>query len=133
MGNRGRRDRNLVKISKFLSLVLRHKPASFGLSLDQYGWASVDQLLAETNGAGVSLRKELLRQVVTQTDKQRFGFSDGVFRIRATYGRSVAVDPELQPVMSLEILFHGTATRFMDSIKKPPRDTSLCSPIAEPG
>jgi putative RNA 2'-phosphotransferase len=116
MSNRGRR--NLVKISKFLSLVLRHKPARFGLSLDQHGWTSVDALLAAANRAGVSLTRELLRQVLRQSEKQRFAFSDDGLRVRATYGHSVAVDLGLEPVMPPEILFHGTAMRFIESIKE---------------
>ena len=117
MGNTARRDRNLVKISKFLSLLLRHKPARLGLSLDQHGWTSVHELLAAANRASVSLTRELLRQVVRQNDKQRFAFSDDGLRIRGTYGHSVAVDLELEPVMSPEILFHGTATRFIAGIE----------------
>lgn len=118
MDRRVKRDRSHVRISKFLSLVLRHKTESFGLSLDQHGWISVDKLLAEANRAGVSLSKELLVQVVRHNDKQRFAFSDDGLRVRATYGHSVAVDLGLQPVVPPEILFHGTATRFINSIKK---------------
>ena len=63
MDDKGKKDRDLIRISKFLSLVLRHKPERFGLSLDKHGWARVDQLLAAANRAGVSLSEERLQQV----------------------------------------------------------------------
>ena len=69
--------KKLVRISKFLSLMLRHKPETIGLSLNQGGWAQVDKLLVKANQAGVSLNEGLLRQVVEQNDKQRFSFSEG--------------------------------------------------------
>lgn len=111
-------ERNLVKISKFLTLVLRHKPERFGLSLDQQGWARVDQLVAAANRAGVSLNKERLQEVVRRSDKQRFALSGDGCRIRANYGHSVSVDLGLQPVKPPDVLFHGTAARFTEAIKK---------------
>jgi len=118
MDDRGKQDSDFIRISKFLSLVLRHKPERFGLSLDQHGWARVDQLLAAANRAGVSVNKERLQQVVRRNDKQRFALSRGGCRIRANYGHSVSVDLGLQPVKPPDILFHGTATRFTEAIKK---------------
>jgi putative RNA 2'-phosphotransferase len=118
MDDRGKKDRALIRVSKFLSLVLRHKPERFGLSLDKHGWARVDQLLAAANRAGVSLNEERLQQVVRQSDKQRFALSRDGCSIRANYGHSVSVDLELQPVKPPDVLFHGTATRFTEGIKK---------------
>jgi putative RNA 2'-phosphotransferase len=118
MRTRANRDKNLVKISKFLSLVLRHKPEHFGVSLDHNGWINVDALLAAANRVGVTLNKVLLQRVVKESDKQRFALSDDGLRIRANYGQSVAVDLGLEAVTPPEILFHGTATRFFESIKK---------------
>lgn len=111
-------DKQLVKISKFLSLVLRHKPETIGLSLDHGGWARVEALLAAAKQAGVPLNREVLRQVVAQNDKQRFAFSEDHLMIRASQGHSIPVDLGLEPLIPPEFLFHGTATRFIPSIRQ---------------
>jgi putative RNA 2'-phosphotransferase len=111
-------DKKLIKISKFLSLVLRHKPETIGLSLDQGGWAQVNELLSAAKRAGVPLNEEILRQVVEQNDKQRFTFSEDHWKIRANQGHSIAVDLGLEPLIPPELLFHGTAIRFIESIKQ---------------
>jgi putative RNA 2'-phosphotransferase len=109
---------NLVKISKFLSLVLRHKPDEIGLTLDENGWADVEDLLARANRAGVPLTRPLLKQVVETNDKKRFAFNADESRLRASQGHSVAVDLGLTPQPPPEVLYHGTATRFIGSIRK---------------
>ena len=74
---------DIVKVSKFLSLVLRHTPEEIGLTLDAHGWAEVDQLLRLANHRGHRLTRPLLERVVAENDKQRFAFSDDGQRIRA--------------------------------------------------
>ena len=37
---------DLTKISKYISLILRHKPDVIGIQLDTNGWANVEELLA---------------------------------------------------------------------------------------
>jgi putative RNA 2'-phosphotransferase len=108
---------NLVRLSKFLSLVLRHKPETIGLFLDSQGWARVDELLTKARAAGVPLTEELLREVVEQNDKQRFALSDDGTRIRANQGHSINIDLGLEPLTPPQFLYHGTATRFLDLIK----------------
>ncbi len=105
-----------VKISKFLSLILRHAPESIGLCLDAKGWVVVDDLLsaAEAHGRGIS--RDRLDEVVFSNDKQRFVFSPDGLRIRANQGHSVNIDLELTSVAPPPMLFHGTATRFLPSI-----------------
>lgn len=110
--------KNLVKISKFLSLVLRHKPSTIDLILDAGGWAQVDKLLAAAKKAGVPLNRDILRQVVEQNDKQRFSLSEDGSRIRANQGHSIPVDLDLESLIPPGYLFHGTATRFLKSIRK---------------
>ncbi|MFO0812777.1 MAG: RNA 2'-phosphotransferase [Gemmatales bacterium] len=100
--------------SKFLSLVLRHHPEVIGLQLDEQGWASVAELLSKTEDRG--LTQELLQRVVAENDKKRFSFSADGLRIRANQGHSLEVDLQLEPVIPPEVLFHGTATRFLESI-----------------
>jgi putative RNA 2'-phosphotransferase len=110
-------DRSLVRASKWMSLVLRHRPTDFGVALDGAGWAGVDDLLAAAARAGVPLDDATLRRVVTENDKRRFALSDDGARIRASQGHSVGVELGLDPVEPPVVLFHGTATRFADSIR----------------
>lgn len=106
-----------VRVSKFLSLVLRHEPAKAGLVLDSAGWVDVDALLRGCAAAGVPVTREELNQVVAENDKQRFAFSPDQKRIRANQGHSVAVELDLAPSVPPALLYHGTADRFLDSIK----------------
>lgn len=107
----------MVEMSKFLSLVLRHAPETIGLSLDGAGWAKIDALLQRANASGITLDREVLNQIVASSDKQRFAFSDDGERIRANQGHSVQVDLELPPRVPPNCLFHGTASRFLESIR----------------
>lgn len=111
-------NRKLVKVSKFLSLVLRHKPEKIRLSIDRKGWAEVDELVRKASEVGFSLSDQLLQHVVEHSDKQRFSFSEDRLRIRANYGHSIPVDHDLPPSVPPEFLFHGTATRSVRSIKR---------------
>ena len=44
----GRSDRN-KSTSKFISLILRHKPETIGITLDEHGWADVRELIDGIN------------------------------------------------------------------------------------
>jgi putative RNA 2'-phosphotransferase len=110
-------DASLVRLSKFLSKVLRHAPESVGLRLDDAGWVDVDDLLAAAARACVSLDRPTLERVVAENDKKRFALSDDGVRIRASQGHSVAVELGLTPVEPPPLLFHGTADRNVDSIR----------------
>ncbi len=107
----------LVRVSKFLSLVLRHQPERIGLSLDRNGWADVGELMTKAELAGVKIGPELLKAVVAENDKKRFAFNEDNTKIRASQGHSISVDLELTAVQPPEVLYHGTATRFVESIK----------------
>ena len=107
-----------VTISKFLSLVLRHKPETIGLGLDTGGWAAIDELLAAAEAHGRKISRELLDHVVFTNDKQRFAFSADGLKIRANQGHSIGIDLGLEPVAPPATLFHGTATRFMAAIRR---------------
>lgn len=103
--------------SKFLSLVLRHEPSAAHVTLDCAGWVQVDALLAGCAKAGRRLSRADLEQIVAENSKKRFEFSTDGLRIRASQGHSVEVDLEYAPQEPPELLYHGTATRFVDSIK----------------
>ena len=92
-------DRDLISISKFLSLVLRHRPEKIGIRLDDEGWVQIDTLLAAANRSGRKLTRPRLERVVRENDKQRFVISVDGKRIRANQGHSVAVNLGLQPVI----------------------------------
>ena len=103
-------------ISKFLSHVLRHAPDTIGLTLDESGWADIDELL-RLAPASLALNRGLLERVVRESDKQRFRISDDGARIRANQGHSIEVDLRLEPREPPEQLFHGTATSSLDAIR----------------
>jgi putative RNA 2'-phosphotransferase len=113
-------DRELVQVSKFLSLLLRHRPQTVGLVLDEQGWVDVNTLLEAIARSGRGkLDRVTLERVVAQNDKQRFAFSDDGLRIRASQGHSLReVDLALEPQDPPERLFAGTATRFLESIRQ---------------
>jgi len=110
--------KQLEHASKFLSLVLRHKPDAIGLTLDSEGWADLDSLISLANANGQALSHELVFEIVARSDKQRFALNSERTRIRANQGHSVQIDLNLQPQTPPAQLFHGTATRFADSIRK---------------
>ncbi len=110
------RDR-FTRISKFLSYVLRHRPQAIGLALDAQGWASIDELIEKARPQ-MALNRELIEQVVSTNDKQRFALSEDGTHIRASQGHSLDVDIGLEPCVPPALLYHGTATRFMDSINR---------------
>lgn len=101
--------------SKFISLILRHKPETIGITLDEHGWANVDELIA-----GVSKTHPLdmtgLERIVAEDEKQRYSFNEDKTLIRANQGHSIPVDVELEKVEPPEILYHGTGEKFVASI-----------------
>lgn len=111
-------EKQAIQISKFLSLVLRHQPELIGLSLDEAGWASVDELLAACRVHGKTISLEQLQEVVATNDKKRFSFNEDGSLIRANQGHSVEVELGYEAAMPPARLFHGTAERFLASIKE---------------
>lgn len=111
-------DNRAVRISKFLSLVLRHRPEKIGLRLSDSGWASVEQLIDASRRRGVEFTLKELQNIVASNDKKRFSLSEDGLRIRANQGHSVEVDLGYAPNIPAEILYHGTADRFLASIKQ---------------
>lgn len=117
MGNLN--DQQRIKISRFLSLVLRHRPAEVGLRLDAEGWLWIDELIAGAQRRGMSLDRQILEEVVATNNKQRFTISPDGQRIRANQGHSVTgIDLNLTPLEPPAELFHGTIERFLASIRE---------------
>ena len=105
------------QISKFLSLVLRHEPQAAGITLDEHGWADVDDLLAGVSKK-MPIDRNVLEQIVAEDNKQRYAFDETKTKIRANQGHSIQVDVQLQACIPPNPLYHGTAVRFVQSIAK---------------
>lgn len=107
----------LERTSKFLSYVLRHCPEDIGVFLDPDGWASISELINKAKSQ-IVLSEALIKKVVETSSKQRFKISDDGQKIRANQGHSVEVDLKLIQSEPPAELFHGTATRFLNSINQ---------------
>ena len=101
-----------------MSLILRHNPSIIGLKLDVNGWANVDELIAKCAAKGKRFGIEDLKYVVANCEKQRYTFNKDCTKVRANQGHSINVNLELEPQKPPEMLFHGTASRNVDSILK---------------
>lgn len=105
------------EVSKFISLILRHKPETIGISMDEHGWANVDELLAGIQKS-FDITPEMLDEIVRTDSKQRYAFNEDKSLIRANQGHSIPVDVELEEKEPPEFLWHGTGKKYVDSIDK---------------
>lgn len=108
----------LDDLSKYISRLLRHKPGDAGIELDEHGWANVEELLAGMNATGRKIDRETLMEIVRTDKKQRYSFNEDGTLIRANQGHSIPVDVELAQQEPPEYLYHGTADRFLESIRE---------------
>ncbi len=106
---------NEKNLSKFISLILRHKPDEIGIVLDEHGWANVSEFL-EGISKTQPIDMTLLEKIVTEDEKQRYSFNGDKTLIRANQGHSIPVDVELEEMIPPEFLFHGTGEKFVESI-----------------
>lgn len=111
-------EKNNSKISRILSLVLRHKPEELGIELDKNGWTDVSTLMQKLRHRGYVINRESLKDIVATNDKKRFTFDTTNNRIRANQGHSVDVDLELVSEAPPSILYHGTGSKSLESIMK---------------
>ena len=106
---------SLQDTSKYISLILRHKPETIGISLDEHGWANVDEMIA-----GISktheINRVILEEIVRTDNKQRYSFNEDKTLIRANQGHSIPVDVELEEIEPPEYLYHGTGEKYRESI-----------------
>ncbi|SFG78992.1 RNA 2'-phosphotransferase [Oribacterium sp. WCC10] len=108
-------DKKEKELSKFLSLILRHKPETIGISLDEHGWADVGKLIAGI-GKTHKFDKEMLEKIVAEDEKKRYSFNEDKTLIRANQGHSINVDVELIKTIPPEILWYGTGEKYVESI-----------------
>ena len=106
---------SLKNISKYLSLILRHKPEVIGISLDEHGWTNVEELIAGI-AKDYDFNMELLEEIVRSDEKQRYSFNEDKTLIRANQGHSVPVDVELVEQIPPDILWHGTGEKYVSAI-----------------
>jgi putative RNA 2'-phosphotransferase len=108
-------ERRTVKVSKYLSKHLRHRPERIGLTLDAGGWVRIDTLIAAAAAHHFPFSREELDHVVAANDKQRFAIEGD--RIRASQGHTVEVDLGLEPAVPPPYLYHGTVARVLEPIR----------------
>jgi putative RNA 2'-phosphotransferase len=106
---------NKINISKYISLILRHKPEEIGITLDEHGWANVSELI-EGISKSHEFNMDMLEDIVATDNKQRYSFNEDHTLIRANQGHSIPVDVELEEVIPPEILYHGTGEKYVASI-----------------
>lgn len=104
------------RISKFLSLILRHQPEIIELKLDENGWAEVNELITKSAKGRMHFSFEDLEEVVETNNKKRFAFNEDKTKIRASQGHSIAIDLALKTIQPPDFLYHGTADANISSI-----------------
>ena len=105
----------LKETSKYMSLILRHKPEVIGIQLDEHGWANVDELIEGISRTN-EFNMEILEEIVRTDEKQRYSFNEDKTLIRANQGHSIPVDVELEEAKPPEELWHGSAVKYEASI-----------------
>jgi putative RNA 2'-phosphotransferase len=106
-----------VNLSKFLSLVLRHRPEAVGIQLDPGGWVDIETLLEHCEKRGRVISRSLLEEVVQTNNKQRFAISEDGIRIRASQGHSVPIELGYARAVPPEVLYHGSVAERIKAIQ----------------
>ena len=109
---------DLNRVSKYISLILRHKPEEAGITLDKHGWANTNELVAGVKKKFPEFGKAQLILIVETDEKNRYSFGNGYNKIRANQGHSIPVDLELEAKEPPRFLYHGTARKYEESIEK---------------
>lgn len=109
-------EKETTNISKFLSLILRHKPEVIGIELDENGWTDIATLIEKSNANGVQLDKTILQYIVDTNPKKRFAINETMDRIRANQGHSIEIELGYPNQSPPEILYHGTGQKSVQSI-----------------
>lgn len=107
-----------IKLGRFLSLVLRHKPETIGITLDKNGWTDVEDLIEKVKISGRYIDMEVLERIVRENNKQRYTFDETMKKIRANQGHSINIELNLEEMSPPEILYHGTAMKYLESIRE---------------
>ncbi len=105
------------KISKFLTYVLRHRPETIDLKLDEYGWANVDEIISKASEREDFTVDDIIN-IVETCPKQRFRFNENKTMIKANQGHSINIKNDFEKVIPPTKLYHGTGFRLLSQIKK---------------
>ena len=73
-------------------------------------------MIQKCNQSNIPLSIGILKHIVETNSKKRFAFNEQQNKIRANQGHSIEVELELQAIKPPDILYHGTAERFVSSI-----------------
>ena len=104
---------DIIRKGKQLAFLLRHDKEAFKDGrINGHGWRQVSEL------AKLGYSRSILDEIVATNNKQRFEYSPDKRKIRARQGHSIPVDVELKEATPPDILYHGTATKFLESIYK---------------
>jgi len=106
------------KISKAISYWLRHSPEKIGITIGDDGWTDIDELIERAADNGVDFTFEELKEVVKNSDKQRFSINEDETLIRANQGHSIDVKIKFEEVVPPQILYHGAPVGVIGSIMK---------------
>ncbi len=109
---------DLIKTGRYISYLLRHHPEDAGLTLDEHGWADVNELINAVGETYTGFSRTELDEIVATNNKRRFSYSEDGMRIRANQGHTIAVDVELPEARPPEILWHGTGEKYVESINR---------------
>lgn len=112
-----RYQRKKENIGKYLALILRHKPEVIGISLDEHGWGNVNDIIEGIRKQYPQMSMSLLEEIVATDDKGRYSFNEDKTCIRANQGHSIYVDVELKEAIPPDVLYHGTAVKYVLGIK----------------
>lgn len=112
-------EKDLKSTGKFIALILRHHPETVGITLDQHGWADVQELIDGINKTGNHyIDMAMLEEIVRTDNKQRYAFNEDKTKIRANQGHSIPVDVQMEKKVPPEILYHGTGEKYTESIEQ---------------
>jgi putative RNA 2'-phosphotransferase len=106
-----------VKVSKYMSYLLRHHPEKGPIELDEHGWCDVEELIRALQKRW-PMDRERLDRIVREDEKQRYSYSEDHTKIRANQGHSIPVDVELTEAVPPAVLYHGTGEKSVPSIRK---------------
>ena len=105
-----------IKMSKFMSLVLRHRPELIDAELQENGWVPIDTLLNGMKRKGFDISYDRLVNIVDQDGKKRYAIDENQGLIRANQGHTTSVKLEYQIKIPPEHLYHGTSEDSYKSI-----------------
>lgn len=109
---------NLTEISKYISLILRHKPEVIGIKMFYDGYVDSFELVVGISKKYPDFDFTDLEMIVYSDEKQRYSFNEDKTKIRANQGHSVNVDVGLEKCNPPTFLYHGTSQKYVESIDK---------------